>query len=102
MSENKSRGETFFEEDIGLDEPPMFKVILLNDDYTPMDFVVMILMGVFHKDRTEAEKIMLQVHNEGSGLCGIYPHDVAETKVTAVECLADESRYPLRCVMEEA
>ncbi len=81
--------------------PPMFKVLLLNDDFTPMDFVVMVLQQFFAKSREQATQIMLKVHNEGAGLCGIYPRDIAETKVNQVTVFAQEHQHPLQCVMEE-
>jgi ATP-dependent Clp protease adaptor protein ClpS len=83
-------------------EPSMYKVILLNDDYTTMEFVVMVLMAIFRKSNAEAQKIMMSVHKEGKGLCGIYPHDVAETKVRQVELIAEKHKFPLKCSMEEA
>jgi ATP-dependent Clp protease adaptor protein ClpS len=82
-------------------EPPMFKVLLHNDDYTTMEFVVHILMLVFRKSLEEATRIMLNVHREGIGLCGIYSHEVAETKVETVMRLARENGHPLRCTMEK-
>ena len=82
-------------------EPPLYKVLLLNDDYTTMEFVVEILVHVFKKTMEEATHIMLQVHKEGIGLCGIYTHEVAETKVSIVQSAARENGYPLQCVMEE-
>jgi ATP-dependent Clp protease adaptor protein ClpS len=82
-------------------EPHMYKVLLLNDDYTTMEFVVSILMNVFHKSHQEATHIMLNVHRRGSGLCGVYTRDVAETKVERVHSLARENGYPLRCTMED-
>ena len=81
--------------------PPMFKVLLLNDDYTPMDFVVSVLQRFFLKNREQATQIMLKVHNEGRGLCGIYPRDIAATKVEQVAAYARENQHPLVCVMEE-
>jgi ATP-dependent Clp protease adaptor protein ClpS len=81
--------------------PPMFKVILLNDDYTPMEFVVELLKTVFHKPHAEATKIMLWVHQNGMGVAGVYPFEIAETKVHTVEQLAREAQYPLKCVMEK-
>lgn len=82
-------------------EPSMYKVILLNDDYTPMDFVVMILMHIFNKSEQEAVTIMLSVHKGGSGVAGIYSRDVAETKSTLVHTLAKEAGYPLASIVEE-
>jgi ATP-dependent Clp protease adaptor protein ClpS len=84
-----------------LKPPPLYKVMLLNDDFTPMDFVVTVLQRFFAKNREQATQIMLKVHNEGAGLCGIYPRDVAETKVGQVTSLAREHQHPLQCVMEE-
>lgn len=81
--------------------PPLYKVLLLNDDFTPMDFVVQILQHFFSKSREQATQIMLKVHNEGAGVCGVYPHDVAETKVQQVTGFARENQHPLQCVMEE-
>jgi len=82
-------------------KPPLYKCILLNDDYTPMEFVVEILKEVFHKPHAEATRIMLHVHQNGMGVAGIYPYEIAETKVRTVEELARESQYPLKCVMEK-
>ncbi len=81
--------------------PPLFKVLLLNDDFTPMDFVVEVLQKFFAKTREQATQIMLKVHNEGAGLCGIYTRDIAETKVNQVATYAQEHQHPLQCVMEE-
>lgn len=92
--------ESHVEED--LQEPPMYKVLLHNDDYTTMDFVVEILQKVFNKSHSEAVRIMLNVHHNGIGVCGIYPAEVAETKVAMVHHLARQNGYPLRCSMEEA
>lgn len=82
-------------------EPPLYKVILLNDDYTTMDFVVKILEDVFNKSIEQATVIMLSVHNNGVGVCGIYIKDIAETKVFTVNALAQDNGFPLKCVMEE-
>jgi ATP-dependent Clp protease adaptor protein ClpS len=81
-------------------EPSMYKVLLLNDDYTTMDFVVEVLRFVFHKSVEDATLIMLKVHHNGVGLCGIYPFEVAETKVNTVNALARERGFPLKCTME--
>jgi ATP-dependent Clp protease adaptor protein ClpS len=81
--------------------PPLYKVMLLNDDFTPMDFVVQVLQQFFAKSREQATQIMLKVHNEGVGVCGIYPHGIAETKVNQVMAFARENQHPLQCVMEE-
>lgn len=84
-----------------LKPPPLYKVKLLNDDFTPMDFVVEVLEKYFGKDREQALRLMLQVHHEGAAICGIYPLDVAETKVRQVITLAREQQHPLQCVIEE-
>ncbi len=84
-----------------LQEPSMYRVLLLNDDYTSMEFVVEILIGVFHKSIEEATAVMLKIHQQGIGLCGIYTQDVAETKIEQVHALAREKKFPLRCIMEK-
>ena len=84
-----------------VEEPSLYKVLLHNDDYTTMEFVVGILQSIFHKEMTEAVQIMLQVHQNGFGVAGIYPYEIAETKVTTVEGLARQKEYPLRCSIEE-
>jgi ATP-dependent Clp protease adaptor protein ClpS len=80
--------------------PPLYKVVLLNDDYTPMDFVVLILRHVFRKTQEDAVKVMLEIHVQGSGLCGVYTRDVAETKAQEVMSLAHAHDHPLQCVVE--
>lgn len=80
--------------------PPQYKVLLLNDDYTPMDFVVEVLMRFFRKSELEATRIMLQVHHEGVGVCGVYPFEIAETKVHQVMEAAAKEGHPLQCIME--
>ena len=81
--------------------PSLYRVLLLNDDYTPMEFVVLVLQDVFNKTREEAMRIMLHVHNQGVGECGVYPFEVAETKVTRVMDAARKNQHPLQCVMEK-
>jgi len=81
--------------------PPLFKVMLLNDDYTPMEFVVIVLQTFFSLSREQATQIMLKVHREGMGVCGVYPRDVASTKVEQVGSFARKHQHPLQCVMEE-
>ena len=81
--------------------PPMYKVLLLNDDYTPMEFVVLVLQKFFGMNRERATQVMLKVHREGMGVCGVYPHDVASTKVQQVAGYARKHQHPLQCVMEE-
>lgn len=85
-----------------LRQPPMFKVILLNDDYTPMDFVVIVLESFFTLSREKATQIMLHVHTRGMGVCGVFTRDIAETKVDQVNTFSRENQHPLKCVMEEA
>ena len=82
--------------------PTLFKVVLLNDDYTTMEFVVHVLESVFQKSPAEAFRIMMQVHSSGSGVAGVYPWEVAETKVEAVTSMARHAEYPLRAAIEEA
>ncbi len=81
--------------------PPMYKVLLLNDDYTPMEFVVLVLQKFFGMTRERATQVMLKVHREGMGVCGVYPRDVASTKVQQVAAYAHKHQHPLQCVMEE-
>jgi ATP-dependent Clp protease adaptor protein ClpS len=81
--------------------PPMYQVLLLNDDYTPMEFVVLVLQKFFAMTRERATQVMLKVHREGMGVCGVYPHDVASTKVQQVSAYAHKHQHPLQCVMEK-
>ncbi|KKB11194.1 Clp protease ClpS [Devosia geojensis] len=81
--------------------PNLYRVLLLNDDYTPMEFVVLVLQDVFNKSREDAMRIMLHVHQKGVGECGVYPYEVAETKVTRVMDIARKNQHPLQCVMEK-
>jgi len=82
--------------------PPMYRVLLMNDDFTPMDFVVHILQKFFSKPIEEATKIMLEVHHKGAGTCGVFTHEIAETKVHLVNTYAKQNRFPLKCTMEKA
>ena len=82
-------------------KPSLYKVLLLNDDYTPMEFVVLVLERFFNKDRDDAHRIMLHVHHKGVGVCGVYTFEVAETKVTLVTDFARQHQHPLRCTMEK-
>jgi ATP-dependent Clp protease adaptor protein ClpS len=82
-------------------KPPLYRVVLLNDDYTPMEFVVEVLQKVFSMDRTNATRIMLEVHTKGKGVCGVYTYEIAETKVAQVTGLAQQHQHPLLCTMEE-
>ncbi len=81
--------------------PPMFKVMILNDDYTPMDFVVIVLQKFFSLTREKATQVMLKVHREGMGVCGVYSKDVAATKVDQVRSYAKQHQHPVQCMMEE-
>lgn len=81
--------------------PSLYRVLLLNDDYTPQDFVVLVLQDVFNKSRDDAFQIMMHVHQKGVGECGVYPYEVAETKVTRVMDTARKNQHPLQCVMEK-
>jgi len=80
--------------------PPMYQIVLLNDDYTPMEFVVTVLQKFFGKNQEDAMRIMLQVHHEGRGVCGVYPRDVAATRIAQVAQYARAKQHPLQCVME--
>jgi ATP-dependent Clp protease adaptor protein ClpS len=84
-----------------LKKPPLFKVVLLNDDYTPMEFVVHVLESIFGHNRENSTRIMLNVHKAGKGVCGIFTRDIAETKVTQVNSYARENKHPLLCDIEE-
>jgi ATP-dependent Clp protease adaptor protein ClpS len=81
--------------------PKMYKVLLLNDDYTPMDFVITVLQRFFSLDTEQATRIMLKVHNEGRGVCGVFTRDIAATKVEQVAAFARQHQHPLACIMEE-
>ena len=109
MSERKDR----FKHDDGIDlaveearpkikQPPLYRVVLINDDYTPMEFVVDILETVFAMERTRATQVMLEVHTKGKGICGIFNYEIAETKVAQVTALAQQHQHPLLCTMEES
>ena len=88
-------------EEVMIKHPKKYKVYILNDDYTSMDFVVDILMSIFHKSYEQAENIMLEVHKKDRGLCGVYTHEIAETKVMQVIKKAKDSGFPLKATMEE-
>ncbi len=81
--------------------PPLFKVMLLNDDFTPMEFVVVVLQRYFGMDLERATRVMLQIHTQGIGVCGVFPKDIASTKVEQVASFARQHQHPLACVMEE-
>ena len=96
-----AREKTLSRDKTLLQEPPLYKVLLHNDDYTTMDFVVMILETVFKKDTGEATRIMLNVHHQGLGVAGIYTREVGETKVAVVHDMARKNQYPLKCSLEK-
>ncbi|ATX82275.1 ATP-dependent Clp protease adaptor protein ClpS [Mariprofundus ferrinatatus] len=83
-----------------LQRPPMYSVVMLNDDFTPMDFVVDILVRYFHKSEETANTLMLQIHLQGSAVCGVFPRGIAETKIHQVEAASRSGGHPLRCIME--
>jgi ATP-dependent Clp protease adaptor protein ClpS len=99
--EDQASGVLLAEPKTKTKRPPMYKVILLNDDYTPMDFVVMVLEQIFRKTHPDALEVMLQVHQKGAGLAGIFTRDVAETKVDHVIEYARINDYPLQCTLEQ-
>lgn len=104
MSEDKpdDQAETVVEENRPeIKEPPLYKVVILNDDYTPMEFVVEVLEVFFGMNREKATRIMLHVHTRGKGVCGIFTRDIAETKVTQVNDYARDHQHPLLCTLEE-
>ncbi|MEQ1601639.1 MAG: ATP-dependent Clp protease adapter ClpS [Methylophilaceae bacterium] len=88
-------------EELQVEPPAMYKVFLINDDFTPMEFVIEVLQRFFSKNLEQATQVMLKVHTEGSGICGIYSRDIAETKVHQVLNYARENQHPLQCAMEE-
>ncbi|MBT3045725.1 MAG: ATP-dependent Clp protease adapter ClpS [Candidatus Thiodiazotropha sp.] len=103
-----NREQTSHEDGLALQEavpklkkPPLFKVIILNDDYTPMEFVVLVLETFFNMDREKATRVMLHVHTRGAGVCGVFTKDVAETKVSQVNDYSRSNQHPLMCTMEE-
>ena len=101
QSETRTGGLLLAEPEVKTKRPPYFKVVLLNDDYTPMDFVVVILKDIFRKAHEEAISIMLEIHKKGAGVCGVYTRDVAETKAEAVITVARRNEYPLQCLVEK-
>lgn len=100
MSDRGSKGSVSTQEKIETREPPLYKVLLHNDDYTTMEFVVAVLENIFKKTNAEATRIMLSVHHEGVGVAGIYTKEISETKVSIVHELAKQNNFPLRCSME--
>ncbi len=103
MGQNKFNSET--DSDVlyqnETKEPSLYRVIILNDDYTPMDFVILVLKKIFQHDDSRAEKVMLDIHKKGAGLGGVYTHEVAETKSMQMNQMAKENKYPLKSFVEE-
>ena len=105
----KKNKNEIFEQDLGVitkekpevKKPDMYAVVLINDDYTPMEFVIYVLQTIFKKSYEEAKKIMLMVHNEGKGICGIYPLDIAETKANQVIEFSRVNQHPLECKVQK-
>ena len=89
------------EEKIEIKTPSFYQVLIMNDDYTPMEFVILVLERFFKKSRAEATQIMLHVHQKGMGVCGLYPYDIAETKIVQVMDYAKKNQHPLQCTMEK-
>ncbi len=100
--EDRAPGMALEEAKPKLKRPPLYRVVMLNDDYTPMEFVVEVLEKFFGMDRTKATRIMLEVHTRGRGICGIFTYDIAETRVAQVTDYARHHQHPLMCTMEEA
>ncbi|MGB0941835.1 MAG: ATP-dependent Clp protease adapter ClpS [Marinomonas sp.] len=88
-------------EETELKPPSMYQVVLFNDDFTPMDFVIFVLQKFFYMDGEKAQKIMLEVHNKGKGVCGVYPFDIAETKVAMVQQFVEQNEHPLMCDLQK-
>lgn len=103
MSTREETGqEVLLDEQIAdVEPPPFYRVLLLNDDFTPMDFVIVVLQRFFGMDMNRSREVMLKVHHEGKAICGVYPYDIAATKVEQVRAFANENQHPLQCVMEE-
>jgi ATP-dependent Clp protease adaptor protein ClpS len=102
-SRDSGHGAVVAERKLARTKPPsLYQVVLLNDDYTPMEFVVMVLQHYFQRDLETATQIMLKIHHEGRGVCGVFPKDVAATKVELVSTAARRDGHPLQCIMEAA
>jgi len=99
--DTRKSGLLLAEPEVKTKRPPNFRVLLVNDDYTPMDFVTFILKDIFHKNHEEAVGIMLEIHNRGEGVCGVYTRDVAETKAELVITISRRNEYPLQCRVEK-
>jgi ATP-dependent Clp protease adaptor protein ClpS len=108
MSDQRQEDEQHGNYDLAVEEarpkikqPPLYRVVLINDDFTPMEFVVDILESIFGMERTRATQVMLEVHTKGKGICGVYSFEIAETKVAQVMSIAQQQQHPLLCTMEE-
>ena len=101
MTESNTEAVKLAEDKVKPEQPPLYKILLLNDDFTPMEFVIEVLKLFFSMNQEQATRIMLKVHTEGVGVCGIYPSDIASTIVKQVVEFARKNQHPLRCVMEE-
>ncbi|MBT77714.1 MAG: ATP-dependent Clp protease adapter ClpS [Gammaproteobacteria bacterium] len=95
------RGLAIEEARLKVKKPPLYRVVLLNDDYTPMEFVVEVLELIFGMDRPKATRIMLEVHTQGKGVCGVFSYEIAETKVAQVSAFSEQHQHPLLCTLEE-
>jgi len=109
MSDRKEEIEKIGSLDLAVEQarpqvkrPPLYRVVLINDDYTPMEFVVDILQSVFAMERTRATQVMLEVHTKGKGVCGLFNFEIAETKVAQVTGIAQQHQHPLLCTMEQS
>ena len=109
MNDQRDENEQHGSYDLAVEEarpkikrPPLYRVVLLNDDFTPMEFVVEILESIFGMERTRATQVMLEVHTKGKGICGVYNYEIAETKVAQVMSIAEQQQHPLLCTMEES
>ncbi|RZV37832.1 MAG: ATP-dependent Clp protease adapter ClpS [Chromatiales bacterium] len=109
MSDHRDQEEQHGSHELAVEEarpkikqPPLYRVVLINDDFTPMEFVVEILESVFGMERTRATQVMLEVHTKGKGVCGVYSYEIAETKVAQVMGIAEQHQHPLLCTMEES
>jgi ATP-dependent Clp protease adaptor protein ClpS len=109
MAERKSSDSQYDRHDLALREaepklkrPSLYRVVLINDDYTPMEFVVEVLESVFAMERNQATRVMLEVHTKGKGVCGVFSYEIAETKVAQVTSISQQQQHPLLCTMEES
>jgi len=99
--EDENSSNTLLEDKVEVKKPSFYQVLIMNDDYTPMEFVILVLERYFGKSRNEATQIMLHVHQKGIGVCGLYPYEIAETKVVQVMDFARKNEHPLQCTLEK-